>query len=166
MQRKGITRSCEYCGKSIYVIPSKIAIGAGRFCSCSCHASSRIGPLNPAWKGGRTQTRRGYILRWAPSHPFANANGFVYEHRLVMEQHIGRYLTANEVVHHQNETKNDNRIENLQLTTASNHRHIHNGPPRWSRTYDRCIACGTTERRHESRGLCRHCFYLSKRARP
>jgi hypothetical protein len=49
----------------------------------------------------------------------------ISEHRHIMEQHLGRKLTTNEVVHHINENKLDNRLENLQLMTRAQHMKHH-----------------------------------------
>ena len=75
--------------------------------------------------GGHTKKRDGYIAVYIPSHPSANKDGYVMEHVLVMENHIGRHLTDGEVVHHKNKTKDDNRIENLQLMTKQEHARFH-----------------------------------------
>jgi len=60
-------------------------------------------------------TTDGYIMVYMPEHPYCNSNGYVREHRLVMEQRLGRYLRPEETVHHINEIRNDNRDENLEL---------------------------------------------------
>ena len=52
------------------------------------------------------------------------SNG-VLEHRKIMEEHLGRKLSANEVVHHINGNKLDNQIDNLVVLTRAEHIDIH-----------------------------------------
>jgi uncharacterized protein (DUF1330 family) len=90
------------------------------------------GSKNPNWKGGRHSEKKGYVFVLAKGHPHPKFGGYVYEHRLVMEKHLGRYLKPSEVVHHINGNKKDNRIENLQLFKsnrdhANHHRKIKRG---------------------------------------
>ena len=66
------------------------------------------------WKG-KTINSQGYILIKNREHPFCDKHGYVREHRLVMEKELGRHLTPEEMPHHINGNKADNRIENLKL---------------------------------------------------
>lgn len=87
------------------------------------------GPESPRWKGGRAITSKGYVLIHCPEHPNCGAYGYVSEHRLVMERHLGRLLGPDEVVHHVNGVKNDNRIENLEVMRHGEHS-AHHAPYR------------------------------------
>ena len=74
------------------------------------------------WKGGR-QILNGYIFILSPNHPYKNSSGrgYVAEHRLIMEAKLGRYLRKDELIHHINCNRKDNRIENLCLTSSKTH---------------------------------------------
>ena len=67
-------------------------------------------------RAGKTEQRKYIVIR---------VNGKqVREHRYVMEQHLGRKLEFNEHVHHINGNPTDNRIENLQVLTNSEHQKL------------------------------------------
>lgn len=86
------------------------------------------GENNPAWKGGRNKTKLGYIYIYSPEHPFRNIDQYVFEHRLIIEKIIGRYLHKKEEVHHINKIRTDNRPENLMLfDSKSSHSRFENG---------------------------------------
>ena len=72
------------------------------------------GMNNNRYQNGMYETSTGYIMVLAPNHPYSR-KGYIQDHRLVMEEHINRYLTEKEVVHHINKRRWDNRIENLML---------------------------------------------------
>lgn len=71
---------------------------------------------------GRFFNKLGYVEVFSFEHPNKKKNHYVYEHRLVMEKHLGRYLGKKEYVHHRNGIKWDNRIENLEIMTRKHHR--------------------------------------------
>ena len=92
------------------------------------------------YKAKRPKSRHTFCLpacyhafREAHRKPYKNAQGYMcvsrearsaLVHRLVMEEALGRKLTPNELVHHRDENKTNNPIENLELRTRSNHGHV------------------------------------------
>lgn len=93
------------------------------------------GDQHTGWKGGVTTDKAGYILRYLPEHPNCNSNGYVREHRLVMEMKLGRFLERNEVVHHIDGNTANNHPDNLEVF-ESNGKHLAKTragkTPRWT----------------------------------
>ena len=79
------------------------------------------------WRGGKT-TLNGYKARKVHDHPYATARGYVYDHRLIMEKSIGRYLEPTERVHHIDGNPLNNRLKNLIILTHREHIHTHVNP--------------------------------------
>lgn len=102
---KGIFKHSEYSKKKI--------------------ALARLGIGNGQWKGGRWRNKDGYVLVKFYNHHSKRSQDYVFEHRLVMERHLGRNLKSSEVVHHINGRRDDNRIENLILMKHGEHARHH-----------------------------------------
>lgn len=121
------TKKCKQCG-NIFAKQSKWGAKkwASRFlCSHSCTGRWRKGEKrknlrekHSGWKGGRKKTLGGYILVYAPDHPYAQSHGYILEHRLVVETSLGRHLHPKEVVHHIDGDKTNNKLENLKLVST------------------------------------------------
>lgn len=67
----------------------------------------------------------GRVAVYVPDHPKANNRGYVLRYRLVMEEHLGRYLREDEEVHHLNEDPTDDRLENLEVMSIAEHARLH-----------------------------------------
>lgn len=104
---------------------------------------------------GRVITTGGYIAHRCVGHPRASGTGhYVFEHILVMERYLGRHIKRDEVVHHINHNRQDNRIENLQLMTNGEHSKHHNAERHKEIDKRLCNKCGqkTTVYRKDKSG--------------
>ena len=146
-------------------------------CNCGCQSEINIrrgdgyilkykynhhnrGSNNANWKNGKN-SHRGYILIYAPDHPFAGYGGYVMEHRLIMEKHLGRYLMKHEIIHHIDRNPKNNNISNLQLVTRAKHNIIHK---KIDTTGRKCSECSETKTydwhfNHDKTAyLCERCY--------
>jgi len=119
--------ACSECGRQrwVYVKHGKPQYDICQKCTYKYNAEKISGERNYKWKGGKTLTPEGYIeVHIEPDSFFApiiKHDDRGYEHRLVMAKHLGRLLHPWEHVHHKNGIRDDNRLINLELLTASEH---------------------------------------------
>jgi predicted DNA-binding protein YlxM (UPF0122 family) len=90
------------------------------------YKTGRWGEEASNWKGGRKLTSGGHMYAYYPQHPYATKEGYIMEHRMVMEEYLGRILHNDYVVHHIDGLKLNNTIENLMLLpNRSAHLQLH-----------------------------------------
>lgn len=107
---------CAHCGAETPNHTGK------KYCSNECRLAALNAlprPIKPMDERKRTLTPKGYIMLRAPD------GRSMFEHRYVMEQLIGRQLTADERVHHKNHDRTDNRPENLELFSSHSEHMAH-----------------------------------------
>lgn len=133
---KKVQLNCCICNNLFLVSPYRKQIA--KYCSKECRIISQRKKIsrekNHSWKGGRYIDGYGYIRVLNKDHLYANSMGYVLEHRLIMENYLGRILARSELVHHVNGIKTDNRIENLELTDRVNHMRLH-AKKRWKEVF-------------------------------
>ena len=148
---------CPICGKEFYVKPSRLKrLKHSPTCSVECaselksqymsgegnHQYGLKGNLNSSFKGEEIIQHNHNvddIMVYDPKHPYANDNGRVKKHRLLVEQNYtlfdskfflklgGRIVLKKEFqVHHKDGNHNNNDINNLEILTRSEHTSIHN----------------------------------------
>ena len=126
---KFIWHACVDCGKERWTQLGKGSIRSKRCASCGTKNAqlhmNRCGSSAGCWKGGRHKQGDGYVIIWiAPGnsfYPMANKKHYIPEHRLVMAKSLGRLLQSGEIVHHKNGIRDDNRLDNLELTAKGKH---------------------------------------------
>lgn len=134
-----IKKTCEFCGAGFELLPSD---HPKRFCSVACARQGVGSRTGRKPKTDRTIVRGGYASVYVPPNerpPGQERYSRFPEHRVVMWKTLGRWLKPNEVVHHVNGDRADNRPENLQLRTVQTH-------GRGQRL--RCRSCGSEDIEH------------------
>lgn len=145
-----IYKTCDLCGHEFKTYPCYDKRNhEHRFCSKACEAEfRRYHNTRETWKGGHIGITTGY--------QYIRIDGKdIGEHILVAEKKIGRRLKEDEVVHHINGDKTDNRPENLQVMTNSEHVKLHH--PKTKREKP-CRRCEKVRIIH-GRGLCANCYH-------
>lgn len=153
----------------------------GKYCAKHYYRFKRHGDCEIRKKNGNGE---GSISR-QNGYKYITVNGRrIGEHDAVMEKHIGRKLRKGEIVHHKNEDRLDNRLENLALMTIGDHTSYHNTKNPVVDGYKICTKC--QQAKHNSqfnkepstriglRSQCKHCdleknrrlYHKNKHLRP
>ena len=113
---KNTTFVCLVCGKKVTLTAREYGTRTkpAMLCSYSCAGLYRSGDKHGMWRGGFYK-HNGYVMKWVGPKKHKRL------HRILVEKHISRLLNNDEIVHHRNMDKSDNKIENLQIMTRAEH---------------------------------------------
>lgn len=107
---------CIICGTDFIKTGQQLAQGIGKYCSKKCEAAD----------SEHRFLKNGYWCVKSVGHPKAYEKDYYYEHILVMEKILGRYLDTDiEIVHHKDGNRLNNTSENLELKTRVEHSNYH-----------------------------------------
>ena len=138
---------CLDCKNTFFINKYRAEKGKGEFCSKKCYDSYQrkyphtkkltgvYGKKHPRWKGGKYISKFGYVYIYKPEYA-TNPRGYIKEHRYLVEQKIGRRLREDEVIHHVNGDKLDNRLENLEIINPAEHFKKYHGKD-WKKRVDK-----------------------------
>lgn len=102
--------------------------GIGRGNNPASHLKRSSGKSHYRWSEERMLSEHGYVkVRAGKDHPLADANGYCYEHLLVWVSAGREKPGADQLLHHRNEVKTDNRLVNLELLDRVAHAAEHQG---------------------------------------
>lgn len=134
-KRKRFETACAHCNKPLNLRLYKFKYSKLHFCDQQCHGQYKSLYMkmenSPSWQGGISINNE-YAIVKSPDHPFSNKNGYIRRARIIIENYIGRYLTKEEVPHHINEIKTDDRIENLYLFPSNSEHMRYHCNVKWS----------------------------------
>lgn len=141
---------CPICKKKFHLRPYVLKKNKNHYCSKECHRLAKTqymkgnknhqyglkGNKNSSWKSDKKITNYGYLKIRCLDHPFKDCDDFVFEHRLIAEKYLlnnensieingKKYLSQDYTVHHIDENKLNNKLENLQVMTKKEHSKIH-----------------------------------------
>lgn len=141
---------CLICNKKFHLKPYQLAKSKNHYCSRECHRKAKMeymkgnknhqyglkGDKNASWKSDKKVTNYGYIKVRCLDHPFKDCDGFVFEHRLIVEKYLlndensieikgKKYLSPKYVVHHKDFNRKNNDLSNLEVMTLQEHTSLH-----------------------------------------
>ena len=130
-KERWIWSACKRCGKERWVqlVGGEARWGYCRVCAQTYNRYSPSGSSHYNWKGGIFKTKDGYLEQTVDKNsPYLEMaiktnrkKKPVLQHRLIMAEHLGRCLTEDELVHHLNGIRDDNRRENLVIVKSTKH---------------------------------------------